>query len=275
MPKDAEDFHDAQPELNRVGVRVPPFYPQKPALWFMQLESQFALANITSDATKYHHAFGQLDPQYAAEVEDVISSSSFANASNKYQLLKTELIKRLSASREKKVRQLLTSEELGDQKPSQFLRRLKSLAGPDIPDDFLRSIWSSRLPKGTQTIIASQAKLPLDEVAELADQIHDVVTPSPQVAAAEVPTGSQSTMAGQIAELTRQVHALSTKFDRMSRSRPRARSTSRASNAGRTRTRSQSNYRKFPVCWYHAKFGDQASRCTKPCDYAGNAKGSR
>lgn len=187
MPKDAEDFHDAQPELNRVGVRVPPFYPQKPALWFMQLESQFALANITSDATKYHHAFGQLDPQYAAEVEDVISSSSFANASNKYQLLKTELIKRLSASREKKVRQLLTSEELGDQKPSQFLRRLKSLAGPDIPDDFLRSIWSSRLPKGTQTIIASQAKLPLDEVAELADQIHDVVTPSPQVAAAEVP----------------------------------------------------------------------------------------
>jgi hypothetical protein len=31
-------------------------------------------------------------------------------------------------------------EEMGDRKPSQFLRHLKSLA-PEVPDDFLRSIW--------------------------------------------------------------------------------------------------------------------------------------
>ncbi|KAJ2937653.1 hypothetical protein O0L34_g19328 [Tuta absoluta] len=147
-------------ELHRVGVRVPPFYPQKPALWFAQLESQFVSSGITSDTTKFHYAFGQLDPNYAIEVEDVVTSSTFASATDKYEQLKTELVKRLSASREKKVNQLLTREEPGDRKPSQFLRRLKDLAGPEVPDDFLRSIWSSRLPSGTQTIIASQAKLP-------------------------------------------------------------------------------------------------------------------
>jgi hypothetical protein len=32
---------------------------------------------------------------------------------------------------------------MGDCKPSQFLRHLRSLA-PDVPDDFLHSIWSSQ-----------------------------------------------------------------------------------------------------------------------------------
>lgn len=85
-------------EVNRVGVRVPPFYPEKPALWFAQLESQFALANITTDTTKYHYAMGQLEPIYAAEVEDIITAPP---APDKYERLRIELIKRLSASREK------------------------------------------------------------------------------------------------------------------------------------------------------------------------------
>jgi hypothetical protein len=40
--------------INRVGIRVPPFWPEKPAVWFAQLEGQFALPNITQDATKFY-----------------------------------------------------------------------------------------------------------------------------------------------------------------------------------------------------------------------------
>lgn len=255
-------------DVHRVGVRIPPFYPEKPALWFAQLESQFFLANITTDATKYHYAISQLDPVYASEVEDIISAPA---GPNKYERLKTELIKRLSASREKKVKQLLIHEELGDRKPSQFLRHLQHLAGPAIPEEFLKTIWTSRLPSSTQSIIASQSKVSLEEVAELADKIHDVVPPSPQVAAAaivQVP-GSSTDMTSQIAELTRQIQYLKTRVERMSRPRGRSDSRGRSRENSRSSNRSQSNYRKFPLCWYHAKFGSQANKCVKPCDFSG------
>jgi hypothetical protein len=258
-------------ESCRVGVRIPPFYPEKPALWFAQLEGQFLLSKITADETKFYYAMAQLEPQYAAEVEDIITSPP---AADKYNKLKTELIKRLSASRERKVQQVLNLEELGDKKPSQFLRHLQNLAGPGLPEDFLRSIWVNRLPQRTQDIVASQLKSSLEDLAELADRLHDVVAPTSQVAAAfALPSTSTEPLLQQIAELTRHVRALDAKVGRMSRPRGRSSSHSRQRSASK---RSSSNYRKFPTCWYHHKFGEQARKCIKPCDYqSGNATGSR
>ncbi|XP_068631415.1 uncharacterized protein [Battus philenor] len=256
--------------LNRVAVKVPPFYAAKPKLWFATLESQFVLANITSDATKYHHAVSQLEPQYAEIVEDIVEGPA---STNKYETLKNELIKRLSASRERQVQQLLHHEELGDSKPSQFLRRLKSLAGSGVPDDLLRTLWASRLPSSVQPIIASQAKMTLDEVAELADQVLDAVSPTSQVAGI---SGTSSGGSSEIAALTRQVQVLTEKVDRMSRSKSKNRNFSkRRGRSSASSTRSHSNYRKFPICWYHSKFADSANKCVKPCDFTGNAKGSR
>ena len=42
---------------------------------------------------------------------------------------------------------------MGDQKPSQLLRHLKGLE-TDVTDDFLRTIWDSRLPPHVQDILA-------------------------------------------------------------------------------------------------------------------------
>jgi hypothetical protein len=49
------------PEVDRVTVRVPPFWSNEPALWFSQLESQLALANVTADITKFHYVVSNLD----------------------------------------------------------------------------------------------------------------------------------------------------------------------------------------------------------------------
>uniref|UniRef100_A0A2H1WD01 SFRICE_019029 n=1 Tax=Spodoptera frugiperda TaxID=7108 RepID=A0A2H1WD01_SPOFR len=86
-------------DIFRVGVRVPPFCPENPAIWFAQIEGQFAISNITADTTKFFYVVSHLDPRYASEVEDIIVSPP---ADDKYGRLKTELIKRLSESREKK-----------------------------------------------------------------------------------------------------------------------------------------------------------------------------
>ena len=271
----SQDDGKVAAETFRVGVRIPPFYSEKPALWFSQMEAQFVLANIKSDETKFYYITGNLDPQYAAEVEDVIT---YPPATGKYEKLKGELIKRLSASREKKVKQLLMHEELGDRKPSQFYRHLHNLAGPGVPEEFLRTIWTSRLPASTQAIIASQTKQDIAELAELADRIHDVVGTQVASTSAIATTASSSatgnSVHAEIAALTKQMEKLADKVERLSR--PRGRSHSRTNHRSSS-TRSQSSYSRFPQCWYHQNFGDRAKKCVKPCDYptSGNARGNQ
>jgi hypothetical protein len=126
------------PAVYRVAARLPNFWPDRPAVWFAQAEAQFELVVITLQRTKFNYVVSQLNQQQAAEVEDIIISPP---EQDPYDRLKTELVRRLSTSREQRVRQLLSHEEMGDRKPSQFLRHLKSLA-PDVPNEFLRTIWA-------------------------------------------------------------------------------------------------------------------------------------
>lgn len=257
-------------DVFKVGVRVPPFWPEEPEIWFAQIEGQFAISNITNDATKFNYVIGHLDNQYSKEVKDIIVNPP---ASNKYEKLKSELIRRLSASNEKKIKQLLMHEDLGDRKPSQFLRHLKGLAGADVPDDFLKTIWISRLPHGIQTVLAGQpAVVTLEDLADLADRVDDLASSTPKVASVSnaIPGSLLSDLTKEVAELRKQVHQLSTASNR----RPRSRTSQR--NRSTSRRRSQSNYRKFPLCWYHNKFGKKADRCIRPCDYKSeNSMGDR
>ncbi|XP_037877338.1 uncharacterized protein K02A2.6-like [Bombyx mori] len=240
-------------------LRIPPFWPEKPAIWFAQIEGQFAVMRITDDATKFYHILSTLDRQYAAEVEDILTGPP------DYNRLKDELIKRLSVSRENKVKQLLMHEQLGSRKPSQFLRHLQHLAGPGIPEDFVKTIWTSRLPTGLQPIIASQSSLSLDALAELADRVNEIATPAPQVASATTSTHIDE-LTRQVAELTKQVSALTAQVNHHP-SRGQRRPTKQQRSRSSSRRRSQSNYRQHPICWYHFRYGTKAVRCVQPCDY--------
>jgi hypothetical protein len=129
-------------EVSRVAVRLPPFWAERPAVWFDQAKAQFFLVGVNSEKTKFFHVISQLDNRYAAHVEGITTSPPERDP---YTTLRTELVRRLSPSREQRIRQLLTLEELGDRKPSQFLRHIRGLA-PQVPEDFLYTIWSSWLP---------------------------------------------------------------------------------------------------------------------------------
>lgn len=259
------------PDVFRVGVKLPPFWPDEPAVWFAQVEGHFLLSRISDDKTKFYYIVSQLEHRYAAEVKDIIIAPPPGCS---YDTLKAELIKRLSQSREKEVKQLLTHEELGDRRPSQFLRHLRHLAGSKIPDEFLKTIWTSRLPAHVQTAIASQPSSDLNSLADLADAVIDIVSPTPHVAATSSAARSPlEVMARQIAELTKKVESLTMEGRR---SRQPTRGSQRDHSRNRSNTRSQSNYRRFPTCWYHSKFGTKATKCQRPCDYkAENQQGGR
>ena len=192
----------------------------------------------------------KLNQQQAGEVEDIITSPP---EHEPYDRLKVELVRRLATSREQRVRQLLSHEEMGDRKPSQFLLHLRGLA-QDVPGDFLRTIWISRLLPQMQAIHAGQTEGSLDSTFQLADKICEVTI---QSATASISPPTPDNIAGLLErneELTRQVASLRASQTR-SRSRPR------------NRRRNTPDYPSAPrdICWYHLNFGDRARKFTPPC----------
>jgi hypothetical protein len=101
---------------------------------------------------------------------------------------------------------------MGDRKPSQFLRHLRGLA-PDVPEDFLYTIWSRRLPPNIQTILACQQECSLDAAASCADRISEVAH-QPALASVAPPT-KNTTHLQEIDDLSRQVAALGAEQDRL------------------------------------------------------------
>lgn len=265
-----------QQTVSRLAVRLPPFWPHNPVLWFAQVEASFSYAGITADQTKFALVVSQLDHHFAAEVQDVITSPP---STNSYETLKSELIRRVAASQEERIRQVLTQEEIGDRKPSQYLRHLRSKVDTStVPDNLLRTLWSSRLPSQVKAIVASQTNMSLDAVAELADRIQEAITPAQvsavtaqnrtTVAAATVARADYDVLADKVDQLCAQVSTLLSQSARNYKGRNRRRSRSRSSQSAKSYQGEQS------VCWYHRRFGEQAKKCTTPCSYP-NANGGR
>ena len=49
-PDSSEGGHIYMP-----AMRLPPFWPDRPGLWFAQAEAQFAFATVTSERTKFDY----------------------------------------------------------------------------------------------------------------------------------------------------------------------------------------------------------------------------
>uniref|UniRef100_A0A1X7VSH1 DUF7041 domain-containing protein n=1 Tax=Amphimedon queenslandica TaxID=400682 RepID=A0A1X7VSH1_AMPQE len=104
--------------ISTVTVKVPPFWPNDPQMWFAQVEAQFATRRITLQKSRYDHVVSSLSQKYATEIRDLIIDPP---SSNPYDTLKAKLIERIAPSEQQRLQQLLSINELGDRKPSQLL----------------------------------------------------------------------------------------------------------------------------------------------------------
>ncbi|XP_029165115.1 uncharacterized protein LOC114936180 [Nylanderia fulva] len=290
------------PEVSRVGMRMPEFTPTDPELWFNIVDRSFQAAGITVDATKFGYALSALGPRYTTEVRDIIMNPPPERA---YETLKTELVKRLSLSQEHKTRRLLEHEEIGDRKPSQFLRHLRGLAGNVVGDQVLRTIWLSRLPAHLQPHLITRTADTPEQLADIADAIVEA-SRAPVFQVAETtrfaaPQGQsacdpmsleakmelrmtqmrlemQREMAEQLTAIRRSIEAIGS--DRYGEDRDDDRRRPRSRQRSRSRPRARSASRDPPasgICWYHWRFGPSARQCRPPCSMQqpGNAGAGR
>lgn len=257
--------------INQISVKMPPFWRDKPSLWFSQVEAQFTLAGVTRESTKFAYVISNLDERYAFEVEDIIATPP---VNTPYTILKLELIKRVSISEQQRIKQLLNEEELADRKPSQFLRHLRSLAGGNLAQEqVIRSLWFHRLPSYVQAILQTQADtVTLDNLAATADKILEVQPSSTPFVNSMSGTSPVGDLAQQLAELRTMFSSLQSDITNLNR-RSRSRNTSPGE---KPRHKSPSSSNNTSICWYHKRFGDMANKCIKPCAYKStNSPGSK
>ena len=257
--------------VSAVSIKLPPFWPADPQVWFAQVEAQFATRNISNQRTCFDYVVAALAPEFATEVRDLLLAPPDADP---YNVLKAQLIQRTAASEQRRLQQLFTAEELGDKKPSQLLRRMQQLlgdaAGPNPDNKFLRELFLQRLPSHVRMVLASAGEMSLEALAQLADKIAEVATPS-------ISTLNLSPLTAEVEQLRSEVARLqdmlaSIQLASLHQRPPRQRSSSRPSSRSASPKPPATPEQADGLCWYHRKFGEQAHKCTSPCSWSGNAK---
>ncbi|XP_075990261.1 uncharacterized protein LOC142985904 [Anticarsia gemmatalis] len=244
-----------------VTSRIPEFWTDQPRLWFTQFETVMQ-PQKQGDETKYALVIAKLNREALQQVSDLLLSPP---TQDKYETLKTRLLTVFEESETKQFQKLLSEMDLGDQRPSQLLRRMRELARNRVPDDTLRILWSSRLPISIRGVLSVCNENELEKLAIIADKIHEN-TQSVEISAVGQTLTNHTDphiaeLATKIDNLSMEVSTLRYMFNNR-RSRSPGYQTRSQSRSGFHKSQTRDTNR---LCKYHFRFREQARRCESPC----------
>lgn len=240
-----------------VNVKLPPFWPADPEIWFAQVEAHFTTKKLTSQKTRFDYVIASLSPEVATEVRDLVLKPP---ETNPYDALKQQLIKRTALPQQQRLQQLFSLEELGDRKPTQLLRQMQQLLGDragTLDSTFLKELFIQRLPANIKMMLATApATTSLEELAELADRVAEVAIPT-------VAAITPAQRSNEIEQLRAEVAKLQASLQSLTRERRRT-----PNRGARARSPGSPHPAHNTICWYHRRFGEAATKCTPPCSMA-------
>lgn len=244
-----------------VSARIPDFWRDEPKLWFIQAEAALN-PQKASDEARYQIVVSKLGKEALSQVTEILLDPP---ASGKYEALKTRLCSIYAQSETRQVQKLIGEMELGDQRPSQLLRKMKELARGKMTDEALTILWKSHLPNSVSSVLAATESRDIEILATVADKIMESITAKNDISKIDAPKQTMDIIE-EIRNLGERIKGLETR-----NSRPRYSNWGRQNYRTRSKDRSTSR-RRTPrdpdwLCVYHFRFGQRANRCINPCNW--------
>lgn len=247
-------------DLASISIKssILPFWREFPRLWFAQFEIITGPSKL-SDEQKFRYVISVLQTQDLQQISDIILDPP---TNKKYDTIKERLLAVYEESKTTQFQKLLNGLELGDQKPTRLLRKMKELAGQLINEEGIKILWMNQLPTHVRTVLAVNSESSLSMLAEMADKMLEQL-PVTSISAVERDRVDSTTTA-----LAKQIENMSLEIAELQKRNSYHRRTyaNRYSPAG-------SKVKRKPgdadwECRYHYKFGNKAKRCEPPCKHS-------
>ncbi|KAJ2937851.1 hypothetical protein O0L34_g17830 [Tuta absoluta] len=167
--------------------------------------------------------------------------------------------------------------DLGDQRPSQLLRRMKELARDRIEDKTLLILWQNHLPVWVRGVLAVSDIKDLTKLALMADKVMENARPVQVASVDETPGMSTSSTSNIIAEINKLGERIKNienlqrrNVERRHEQQTRPRSRSGARQRFRSPSQGPSGDKKNNpnwLCFYHFRYNTKAHKCVQPCNW--------
>jgi hypothetical protein len=150
---------DGNENVNRGGddeaagatLRLPEFWQDTPAAWFVYAESKFRLKNITSETVKFDLVVGSLSRNSIRQVLDVVEAP---HAETPYTSLKERLLLSHELTDFQRIERLFQMEMLGARKPSELMSHMLELCPRgEEKNKFFLFLFLQRLPKELRVML--------------------------------------------------------------------------------------------------------------------------
>jgi hypothetical protein len=126
-------------------LRLPEFWPDTPAAWFIYVESKFRLKNITAESVKFDLLVSSLPRESIRQVLDVVEAP---HETTPYTSLKQRLLAAHELTDFQRIEKLFQMEPLGARKPSELLNHMLELCPRgEEKNKFFLFLFLQRLPK--------------------------------------------------------------------------------------------------------------------------------
>lgn len=262
---------------------LPQFLPADPEFWFTTLESQFSLRGIKRDDIKFSCIVARPPRELCLYIKaENADQTPLAPNQTRYQRFKERVNRAFKVSEDAKLKQLIRSQPMLADKPSQMLVQLQNLAGTSATPALLRNVFLEQMPENIRPILAATQIQDVNKLAEIADSIIENISPHKYVNAVSdnEPSDikalfelqkqqvavqlSQDTLIKSMAETLKTLSAQVEKLQKF-----RSRSRSRPKNVFADKNQSSDN---VDFCRYHNRYGRLAHRCEHPCAFNFSSK---
>ena len=244
--RQATDQAVARP-LKPAAVKLPEFWADDVALWFRQCEAVFASNGMDDEKQMFNAIVGRLPPSVAVSCRSLLMDID-PSESHPYKKLKTHLTRCFGRTDWQLAFAILDAPGLGDRRPSQMLQDMRALMPKGEREGRLfLAHFIRRLPAKISDLLLATDVVDADEMAAAADRM------------IRIPEHSAPAVAAITGVHTSRGYGPAAAADRSSRSPNRNTDTKKRSQTPGPRDK------KF--CWYHWKYGKEATRCQAPCKW--------